>query len=94
MILWKYPVSLLNRIQVRHVLQVLPLVAGRAKEGPGALMVEPSSGLDIAGDVWVECLVFWCNPINDHSFHSFGIIRPGTISAFLNLCCTSVDQTM
>lgn len=86
--LWKYVVSRSNVIQLEDVLQILPLVASRAQKGPGALMVEPSSGLDVARDVRGERLTFRCNPIDYCTFHAFSIIRPGTISAFLNLCQT------
>ena len=49
------------------------------------LMVEGTSSLRIAQNVGVQGLSLWGNPVNDCSFHTFGVVCPGTIHTFLDL---------
>jgi len=46
------------------------------------------AGFDIARDMRGQWLAFWSDPINDWTFHSLGVIGPGTISTLLNLPMT------
>jgi hypothetical protein len=48
-------------------------------------MVEPVPRFDVTGDMRVERLTFWGDPVNNRTFHPFGVIDTSTISTFLDL---------
>jgi hypothetical protein len=61
-------------------------------------MVEPVPRFDVTGDMRVERLTFWADPVNNHTFHPFGVIDTSTISTFLDLLlfdarCTREELT-
>ena len=47
--------------------------------------MKSSTRLCVTGDVRVERLTLWSDPVDYGAFHSFSIIGPRTVDAFLNL---------
>ena len=66
-------------------LRIIPVKACWTQQRPCAFMMEPTSRFDVAWDMGVKALTLWCNPIYDSAFHSFRVVRSGTISTLLNL---------
>ena len=68
-----------------HSLHITPIKTCGAQQGSSAVVVKASTGLDIARDMGSQRLAFRSNPIDDWTFHTLGVISPGTIGTLLDL---------
>ena len=66
-------------------LRMVPVEARWTQQRPCALVMKPTTRLDVARDMGIKTLTLRCNPIYDGTFHSLRVISAGTISTFLDL---------
>ena len=73
----------MGRTQV--ILGIRPIKTGGAKKTTSNLMIETLINLNVASERRYERLIMRCEPVNDGTLQTLGVIRSGTASAFLEL---------
>ena len=73
----------MRRTQV--ILRIQPIKTSGAKKMTSNLMIETSINLNIASERRYERLITQCEPVNDGTLQTLGVVRSGTARAFLEL---------
>ena len=73
----------MGRTQV--ILGIRPIKTGGAKKTTSNLVIETSINLNVASERRYERLITRCEPVNDGTLQTLGVVGSGTASAFLEL---------
>jgi hypothetical protein len=61
-----------------HSLVIGPVQAGRAKQRTGTFVVVPTVHFHISGQLGIESLTFWGDPVENGSLQTLSVIGSGT----------------
>lgn len=79
-------------MEKQNSLRIGPIQASGAKESSCGIMVESTVSLLVAIKRRHERNALQGNPIDDSAFKTFGVIRPRTVSALLQLVKCQIDR--
>ena len=67
------------------ILGIRPIKTGGAEKTTSSLVVETSINLNVASERRYERLITRCEPFNDGTLQTLGVVGPGAASVFLEL---------